>query len=266
MISQITERRNGRLRLGTAKRMGRTKAESCRSLDVNHLHRTGCLRPGTAGIWQWTRDGERTAWINRRADADRLRLTYRVRESGGDWHDVAERASVSFTPPADMVVRGHISSVRASSTARRADAVSPSFMDPAAIFFAAIVADFPMPARARALWIELSAAQTRSECALAVTQAWPCLSRKGQRVCGDGPTDASPNKSLSRRCMPRKQCGFTSTRSRRLSIDRIAKGAFGSERDEFGCCRNRQRDGTYPFQCAAPRRVVALRRTSMGER
>jgi hypothetical protein len=32
----------------------------CRSIDVNRLHKTGCLRPGWAGGWQWTRDSERS--------------------------------------------------------------------------------------------------------------------------------------------------------------------------------------------------------------
>ena len=33
---------------------GRDVVESCRSLDVNRLHRTDCLRPGWSGGWQWT--------------------------------------------------------------------------------------------------------------------------------------------------------------------------------------------------------------------
>src|SRR5829696_8250535 len=63
----------------------RNTVESCRSLDVNRLQRTGCLEPGRAGSWQWTRDGERVAWINLRAEADRLHLWYRVRLAGEEW-------------------------------------------------------------------------------------------------------------------------------------------------------------------------------------
>lgn len=73
---------------------GRDTVEACRSLDVNRLHREGCLRSGRVGGWQWTRDGERVAWINLRADADRLHLTYRVRIGGGDWEDVAEAVRI----------------------------------------------------------------------------------------------------------------------------------------------------------------------------
>ena len=69
---------------------GRSKVESCRSLDVNRLHREGCLRVGWTGSWQWTQDGERVAWIGLRAELGRLHLTYRVRFGGGDWQDVEE--------------------------------------------------------------------------------------------------------------------------------------------------------------------------------
>jgi hypothetical protein len=68
--------------------------EASRSLDVNRLHREGCLRAGWAGGWQWTHDGERVAWISLRIDADRVHLTYRVRIGGGDWEDVAETVRI----------------------------------------------------------------------------------------------------------------------------------------------------------------------------
>jgi hypothetical protein len=61
---------------------------------VNWLHREGCLRAGWSGSWQWTRDGERVAWISLRAEPARLHLTYRVRVNGGDWEDVAETVRI----------------------------------------------------------------------------------------------------------------------------------------------------------------------------
>src|SRR5215211_2149158 len=76
---------------------GRNTVESCRSLDVNRLQRTGCLEPGRARSWQWTRDGERVAWINLRADADRLHLWYRVRLAGEEWQDVHETVGIDVT-------------------------------------------------------------------------------------------------------------------------------------------------------------------------
>lgn len=73
---------------------GRGTVASCRSIDVNRLHHEGCLRAGWMGGWQWTRDGEKVASINLRAERDRMNLTYRVRSGGGEWEDVAETARI----------------------------------------------------------------------------------------------------------------------------------------------------------------------------
>jgi hypothetical protein len=72
--------------------------ESCRSLDVNRLQKAGYLSPGWSGGWQWTRDGEKVAWISLRAGASRLNLTYRVRVSGGEWQDVEETVRIVCIP------------------------------------------------------------------------------------------------------------------------------------------------------------------------
>ena len=55
---------------GSGRRDGRPTVEGCRSLDVNRLHREECLRPGWVGGWQWTRDGERVAWITVQLDTN----------------------------------------------------------------------------------------------------------------------------------------------------------------------------------------------------
>ncbi|HEY8125293.1 MAG TPA: hypothetical protein VIF88_07725, partial [Methylocystis sp.] len=77
---------------------GRDKVESCRSIDVNRLHKKGCLRDGWAGGWQWANEGEKVASINLRAEADRLHLSYRVRIGGGEWEDVAETVGIVSAP------------------------------------------------------------------------------------------------------------------------------------------------------------------------
>jgi hypothetical protein len=61
---------------------------------VNRLYREGCLTPGWSGGWRWTRDGEKVATIDLRAEGDRLHLSYRVRIHGGDWQDVIETVGV----------------------------------------------------------------------------------------------------------------------------------------------------------------------------
>lgn len=78
--------------------LGRDTVESCRTIDVNRLHREGCLSPGWCGGWQWSRDGEKVASINLRAEEDRLHLTYRVRIAGGDWEDVDETVRIVRIP------------------------------------------------------------------------------------------------------------------------------------------------------------------------
>jgi hypothetical protein len=87
MISEKTGRMMGGFGSGRRSGLGRHTVEYFRSIDVNRLHKTGCLGAGWAGGWQWTFNG---SWINLRAESDRLHLAYRVRISGGDWEDVVE--------------------------------------------------------------------------------------------------------------------------------------------------------------------------------
>src|SRR6478609_10033963 len=77
---------------------GRSTVEACRSIDVNRLHREGCLRSGWVGGWQWKREGENVASINLRSEADRLHLSYRVRLYGGDREDVTETVRMVRVP------------------------------------------------------------------------------------------------------------------------------------------------------------------------
>ncbi len=77
---------------------GRNTVESCRSIDVNRLHREGCLEPGWWGGLQWTRDGEKVASITLRAEDDRLRLSYRLRVGDGAWEDVTESVQIVSDP------------------------------------------------------------------------------------------------------------------------------------------------------------------------
>jgi hypothetical protein len=51
---------------------GRGKVEACRSIDVNRLHREGCLREGWTGAWLWTCDGETVASINLSFEHERV--------------------------------------------------------------------------------------------------------------------------------------------------------------------------------------------------
>ncbi len=78
--------------------LGRDTVETSRAIDVNRLHREGCLRPGWSGGWQWSRDGEKVASINLRAEDERLHLSYRVRVAEGGWEDVEETVRIVRIP------------------------------------------------------------------------------------------------------------------------------------------------------------------------
>jgi hypothetical protein len=78
--------------------LGRKTVEACRSIDVNRLHKAGCLRSGWCGGWQWTRDGEKIGSINLRAEPDRLHLSYRARTAGGGWENLAQTVRIVRVP------------------------------------------------------------------------------------------------------------------------------------------------------------------------
>ena len=82
---------------GSGRYGGRAVVDACRSLDVNRLHREGCLQPGWWGAWQWTRRGGKLASITLRAEAGRLHLSYRVR-IGDEWEDVEETVRIVRAP------------------------------------------------------------------------------------------------------------------------------------------------------------------------
>lgn len=80
---------------GSGRPSYKQKAEDCRSLDVNRLHREGCLRPGRLGNWVWTQDGEEVGRIGYQAQDGRFVLNYRVSQYGGDWESI--RQSITLT-------------------------------------------------------------------------------------------------------------------------------------------------------------------------
>lgn len=77
---------------------GRDTVESCRSIDVNRLHRVGCLCPGRRGGWEWKQDGERVAWIAMKAEESCLVLIYSYRLSGEEWQSVEEPVPIVRVP------------------------------------------------------------------------------------------------------------------------------------------------------------------------
>jgi len=83
---------------GRPNKYGRVKVEHCRAIDVNQLHKAGCLKPAWRGNWEWRRDGERVAWIGLRGGGNRISLSYRFRQNGGEWQDVEQTVPLVRVP------------------------------------------------------------------------------------------------------------------------------------------------------------------------
>ncbi len=77
---------------------GRAKVEQYHALDVNKLHRSGCLRAGWAGGWRWSTNDEQVARIDLRADVGQLVLDYKYRIVGGQCNHVVERVHIVQQP------------------------------------------------------------------------------------------------------------------------------------------------------------------------
>lgn len=81
---------------GSGRRGYKQKAEQSKALDVNRLHREGCLSPGKQGNWVWSIDGTETARIAYRANERHFVLDYRVRQYGGDWETINQSIPLTY--------------------------------------------------------------------------------------------------------------------------------------------------------------------------
>lgn len=81
---------------GSGRSSYKQKAEGCRSLDVNKMHREGCLSEGWRGNWQWSRNGEVLSKIGMRTEQKRIVLDYRVRLAGEDWEPVTLPVKITY--------------------------------------------------------------------------------------------------------------------------------------------------------------------------
>jgi hypothetical protein len=69
-----------------------------RSLDINHLNRAGCLRPGYSGGWEWTRAAgpDTTGPVDRHLAGTRSRQP--ARHHGEEWRDVEQPTPIVWRP------------------------------------------------------------------------------------------------------------------------------------------------------------------------
>ena len=77
---------------------GRVKAKSCRTLDVNLLHREGCLGPGAISTCEWNHNGAPAGDAELRAGGGFLHLSYCVRVGDSDWQNVEDIITIVRTP------------------------------------------------------------------------------------------------------------------------------------------------------------------------
>lgn len=80
---------------GSGRRGHKQKAGDCKSLDVNRLHREGCLCVGSRGDWVWSRDGVETGRIGYVTEANGLLLKYRIRQHSNDWENITQTVPIA---------------------------------------------------------------------------------------------------------------------------------------------------------------------------
>ncbi len=77
---------------------GRDTTDDLRRIDVRWMARKGYLENCSGGTLEWSRRGERIAWIQYRAEKHRMVLTYKVRERGADWESLEYGVELDRTP------------------------------------------------------------------------------------------------------------------------------------------------------------------------
>ncbi|MDI1310064.1 MAG: hypothetical protein PSV17_11650 [Methylotenera sp.] len=88
----------GGINSGRRDQGGKSTTEDCRALDVRHLQRDGLLSAGRSFSVDWTRNGNKVASIQVRAEADRVILDYRHQRNGGEWKPVKYPVRIEWTP------------------------------------------------------------------------------------------------------------------------------------------------------------------------
>jgi len=75
-----------------------TTTEEIRRIDIRYLTKNNLIKPNHAGTLSWTCGGEKSGFINYTAYHDRLHLSYRFRENGGDWQGIKQTILYDRTP------------------------------------------------------------------------------------------------------------------------------------------------------------------------
>jgi hypothetical protein len=83
---------------GSGRQGGGRCTDELRPLDVRKISRAGLLTPGSGSCMQWSRNGETTATINLRAEADRVVLEYSSWSgNSGQWEPLSYAVRLDWT-------------------------------------------------------------------------------------------------------------------------------------------------------------------------
>lgn len=86
---------------GSGRHGGGLCTDSMLALDVRKINRAGLLTPGRWCAWQWSINGETSATIDLRIEADTVTLEYRSRSpghNGGEWEPLNYAVRLAWTP------------------------------------------------------------------------------------------------------------------------------------------------------------------------
>lgn len=76
----------------------RDTVEGNRRISADFLRKNGCLQPGTLSSITWTSDGGDINSIRISSEAGSIRLIYRYRINGGEWHPVEQLINLVSVP------------------------------------------------------------------------------------------------------------------------------------------------------------------------
>ncbi|GGE20542.1 hypothetical protein GCM10011360_06510 [Primorskyibacter flagellatus] len=76
----------------------RSTTDDYRKIDVRRWAREGFLEPGQHFAWKWSVREETVASIRAISERGAVRLIYRTRQGGDDWHDMDYRVRLDWTP------------------------------------------------------------------------------------------------------------------------------------------------------------------------
>ena len=84
--------------MGSGRHSGKRCTSDMLALDVRSINRAGRLKPGSWCTWQWTCNGEKTASVQLRVEADKVVLDYRNRSGhGGEWEAMRYAVALDWT-------------------------------------------------------------------------------------------------------------------------------------------------------------------------